>query len=156
MPNTPALVRAAITGLFALPKVDTKEKHNAETILKAVGSVLWVEHEELLDAVTAISGSGPAYIFYFMEAVQQAGRELGLNDIQSYQLSLETFLGAAKLASISKESVATLRANVTSKNGTTEYAIKAMENDKINKKIIHAIHAAYTRSKELGNEFSNK
>lgn len=156
MPNTPALVHAAITGLFALPKVNTKEKHSAETILKAVGSVLWVEHEELLDAVTAISGSGPAYIFYFMEAMQQAGRELGLNDIQSYQLSLETFLGAAKLVSISKESAATLRAKVTSKNGTTEYAIKAMENDEINKKIVRAIHAAYKRSKELGNEFSNR
>jgi len=156
MPNTPALVRAAITGLFALPKVNTEEKNSAETILKAVGSVLWIEHEELLDAVTAISGSGPAYIFYFMEAMQQAGRELGLNDTQSQQLSLETFLGAAKLVSISKESAATLRAKVTSKNGTTEYAIKAMENDEISKKIVHAIHAAYKRSKELGNEFDNK
>jgi pyrroline-5-carboxylate reductase len=91
-----------------------------------------------------------------MEAMQQAGRELGLNDIQSHQLSLETFLGAAKLASISKENAATLRAKVTSKNGTTEYAIKAMESDEINKKIVHAIHAAYKRSRELGNEFDNK
>jgi len=156
MPNTPALVRAAITGLFALPKVNTKEKYNAETILKAVGSVLWVEHEELLDAVTAISGSGPAYIFYFMEAMQQAGREIGLNEIQSHQLSLETFLGAAKLVNISKENPVTLRTKVTSKKGTTEYAIKSMESDEVNKKIVRAIHAAYKRSKELGNEFSNK
>lgn len=156
MPNTPALVRAAITGLFALPKVNAKEKHSAETILKAVGSVLWIEREEQLDAVTAISGSGPAYIFYFMEAMERAGRELGLNDIQSHQLSLETFLGAAKLASISKENPATLRAKVTSKNGTTEYGIKAMESAEIDKKIIRAIHSAHKRSEEIGNEFSNK
>jgi pyrroline-5-carboxylate reductase len=156
MPNTPALVRAAITGLFALPEVNTREKRSAETILKAVGSVLWVEHEELLDAVTAVSGSGPAYVFYFMEAMEQAGIELGLDGIQSHQLSLETFLGAAKLVSISRENVAALRAKVTSKNGTTEHAIKAMENDEINKKIVRAIHASYKRSRELANEFGNK
>ena len=156
MPNTPALVRAAITGLFALPKVSTEERHSAETIIKAVGSVLWVENEEQLDAVTAISGSGPAYIFYFMEAMERAGRELGLNDIQSHQLSLETFLGAAKLVSISKESPATLRAKVTSKNGTTAYGIKAMESAETDKKIIRAIHSAHKRSEEIGNEFSNK
>lgn len=156
MPNTPALVRAAVTGLFALPEVSTEEKQNAEIILEAVGSVLWVEREELLDAVTAVSGSGPAYVFYFMEALQQAGRELGLNDTQSRQLSLETFLGAAKLVSLSKENIAALRAKVTSKNGTTEHAIQAMENDGINRKIIRAVHASYERSRELGNEFGNR
>jgi len=156
MPNTPALVRAAITGVFALPKINKNEKYSAETILKAVGSVLWVKHEKLLDAVTAISGSGPAYVFYFMEAMQKAGIELGLDDTQSYQLSLETFLGAAKLAHISKKDVAALRSKVTSKNGTTEYAIKAMEHDEINKKIESAIHVAYKRSRELGDEFSDK
>ena len=154
MPNTPALVRAAITGIFALPEINENEKHSAEEILKAVGSVLWVNHEELLDAVTAISGSGPAYVFYFMEAMQRAGIELGLDNTQSYQLSLETFLGATKLAHISKENVATLRSKVTSKNGTTEYAIQEMEHNKINEKIANAIHVAYKRSKELGNEFS--
>ncbi len=92
MPNTPALIRAAITGLFALPKINKQDKNHAETIMKSVGSVLWVEQEEQLDAVTAISGSGPAYIFYFMEAIENAGRELGLNITQSHQLSLETFL----------------------------------------------------------------
>jgi pyrroline-5-carboxylate reductase len=91
-----------------------------------------------------------------MEALQQAGRELGLNDTQSRQLSLETFLGAAKLVSLSKENIAALRAKVTSKNGTTEHAIQAMENDGINRKIIRAVHASYERSRELGNEFGNK
>tara|TARA_B100000686_G_scaffold132216_1_gene139149 strand:- start:1839 stop:2675 length:837 start_codon:yes stop_codon:yes gene_type:complete len=156
MPNTPALVRSAITGLFALPKINTKEKDYAETIIKAVGSVLWVKQEEQLDAVTAISGSGPAYIFYFMEAMEKAGRELGLNKYQSHQLSLETFLGAAKLVSISEETPTALRSKVTSKNGTTEYAIKAMENSETDKKIIQAIHSAYKRSQEIGDEFSTK
>lgn len=156
MPNTPALIRAAVTGLFALPEVNTKEKQNAETILTAVGSVLWFEREELLDAVTAVSGSGPAYVFYFIEAMQQAGRELGLDETQARQLSLETFLGAAKLASQSNEDVTTLRARVTSKNGTTEHAIQTMENDGINRKIIRAIHASNERSCELGNEFTSK
>jgi pyrroline-5-carboxylate reductase len=91
-----------------------------------------------------------------MEAMERAGRELGLNDIQSHQLSLETFLGAAKLESISKESPATLRAKVTSKNGTTAYGIKAMESAETDKKIIRAIHSAHKRSEEIGNEFSNK
>lgn len=156
MPNTPALVRAGVTGLFALPEVNAEEKQNAETILKAVGTVLWVEHEEQLDAVTAISGSGPAYVFYFMEAMQQAGKELGLDDTQSYQLSIETFLGSAKLAKICKEKPSVLRGRVTSKNGTTENAIKTMENDEINKRIVRAIHASYKRSRELGKELGEK
>tara|TARA_Y100001936_G_scaffold94253_1_gene92760 strand:+ start:4731 stop:5543 length:813 start_codon:yes stop_codon:yes gene_type:complete len=156
MPNTPAFVRAAITGLFALPKINTVEKHYAETIIKAVGTILWVEKEEQLDAVTAISGSGPAYIFYFMEAMEKAGRELGLNETQAHQLSLETFLGATKLASISKETPTVLRSNVTSKNGTTERAINAMKNSGIDKKIIHAIHLAHKRSQDIGDEFSTK
>lgn len=156
MPNTPALARSAVTGLFSLPEVNSEEKQSAENILKAVGTVLWVKHEEQLDAVTAISGSGPAYVFYFMEALQQAGKELGLNDNQSHQLSIETFLGAAKLVKISKEEPSALRARVTSKNGTTEYAIKAMENDEINKRIVRAIHASYKRSRELGNEYGKK
>jgi pyrroline-5-carboxylate reductase len=156
MPNTPALIRAAVTGLFALPEISSNEKHDAEAILSAVGSVLWFEREELLDAVTAVSGSGPAYVFYFIEAMQQAGRELGLDETQARQLSLETFLGAAKLAIQSNENVTTLRDKVTSKNGTTERAIQTMENDGINRKIIRAIHASNERARELGNEFSNK
>lgn len=153
MPNTPALIRAAITGLYALPGVSVEEKHNAESILTAVGSVLWFEHEELLDAVTALSGSGPAYIFYFIEAMQKAGQELGLDAAQAQQLTLETFLGAIKLANQSNENVAVLRARVTSRGGTTERAIQTLENAGVKDGIIDAIHAANQRSRDLGDEF---
>lgn len=152
MPNTPALIRAAVTGLYALPGVSAGEKHNAEAILAAVGSVLWVEREELLDAVTALSGSGPAYVFYFIEAMQKAGRELGLTETQARLLSLETFLGATGLASRSDESVAVLRARVTSQGGTTERAIQSLEKDGVKNAVIRAMHAASERSRELGDE----
>jgi pyrroline-5-carboxylate reductase len=153
MPNTPALIRAGITGLYALAGVSAEEKHNAESILAAVGSVLWCDREELLDAVTALSGSGPAYVFYFIEAMQRAGQELGLDAIQARQLTLETFLGSARLASQSNENVAALRARVTSRGGTTERAIQALENTGVKKGIISAIHAANQRARELGDEF---
>lgn len=152
MPNTPALVQAGVTGLYALPAVNVQERKNAETILAAVGTVLWVEQEEMLHTITAISGSGPAYIFYFIEAMQQAGKELGLDADQARQLSLQTFSGAVKLASQSDDDVAELRARVTSKGGTTQQAIQAMEKNDIKRHIISAIHAASTRSKELSDE----
>ena len=152
MPNTPALIGAAVTGLYAMPAVDAAEKQAASTILAATGSIVWLEREALLDAVTAISGSGPAYVFYFIEAMQQAALSLGLDVAQAKQLSLETFLGAAKLAAQSNEDVSTLRARVTSKGGTTERAIRHMENDGVGQTIIHAIHAAATRARELGDE----
>jgi pyrroline-5-carboxylate reductase len=153
MPNTPALIGAAATGLYALPGVSSKEKHDAESILAAVGSVLWLEREELLDAVTAISGSGPAYVFYFIEAMQKAGEELGLDANQAKQLALETFLGAARLASQSNENATSLRARVTSPGGTTERAIQALENAGVKDAIIDAIRMANQRSRELGDEF---
>lgn len=153
MPNTPALIRAAVTGLYALPGVSMEEKHNAEAILGAVGSVLWCDREELLDAVTAVSGSGPAYVFYFIEAMQKAGQELGLDASQARRLSLATFLGAAGLANQSGDDVATLRARVTSQGGTTERAIQTLENAGVKHAIVHAIHVASQRSRELGDEF---
>ncbi len=153
MPNTPSLIRAGVTGLYASPKIGESDRKNAEVILTAVGSVLWVEEEEMLHTVTAISGSGPAYIFYFIEAMQQAGIELGLTADQASELSLQTFLGATKLASQSSEEVTNLRARVTSKGGTTEYAIQVMEKNDIKRKITHAIHAASKRSRELSDEF---
>ena len=153
MPNTPAFIRAAATGLYALPGVSAEEKHCAESILAAVGSVLWFEREELLDAVTAISGSGPAYVFYFIEAMEKAAEELGLDAIQARQLVLETFLGAARLASQSNENATSLRARVTSPGGTTERAIQALENAGVKNAIIDAIHIANQRSHELGDEF---
>ncbi len=154
MPNTPSLVSSGVAGLYAAPNINIKDRKNAETILAAVGSVVWVSNEEMLHTVTAISGSGPAYVFYFIESMQQAGIELGLTPIQARQLSLQTFVGASKLASLSNEDVATLRARVTSKGGTTERAIQTMEKNDIKCKIITAIHAASERSQEMSDEFS--
>ncbi len=156
MPNTPALVRLGVTGLFAPSAIETRDKENAEMILAAVGSVVWVEEEEMLHGVTAISGSGPAYIFYFIESMQQAGMELGLTAGQARELTLQTFFGATKLADQSREDVAVLRARVTSKNGTTERAIQTMEKNGIKSGIIRAVHAASERSQELSDEFSKK
>jgi pyrroline-5-carboxylate reductase len=156
MPNTPALIRAGVTGLYARAEVTVEEKREAEAILGAVGSVFWVESEELLDAVTAISGSGPAYVFYFIEAMQIAARELGLTPAQARQMSVDTFLGAGRLASESSEDAAVLRARVTSPGGTTERAIANLEQDGVKRAIVRAAHAASQRSRELADEFGNK
>jgi pyrroline-5-carboxylate reductase len=156
MPNTPALVRAAVTGLYAMAEVTAEEKHKAEAVLGAVGSVLWVENEELLDAVTATSGSGPAYVFYFIEAMQIAARELGLTPSQARQLSVDTFLGAARLASESSDDVAVLRARVTSSGGTTERAVASLEQDGVKRAIVRAVHAASQRSGQIADEFGNE
>ena len=131
MPNTPSLVRSGVAGLYASSNVSEQDRKNAESILAAVGSTLWVDEEEMLHAVTAISGSGPAYIFYFIESMQQAGIELGLTPAQARKLSLQTFAGASKLASSSDEDAVTLRTRVTSKGGTTEQAIQTMEKNDI-------------------------
>ncbi len=152
MPNTPALIRHGVTGLYAMPAVQERERERAEAILEAVGSTLWVAEEDQLDAVTAISGSGPAYVFYFIEAMQQAAVELGLDDLQARQLVLDTFIGASKLADSSEEEVAILRARVTSKNGTTERALLSMDANHVKQHIIAAARAAAARSKELGDE----
>ena len=156
MPNTPALIRAAVTGLYAMTEVTAEEKQKAEAVLGAVGSVLWVENEELLDAVTAVSGSGPAYVFYFIEAMQIAARELGLTAAQARQMSVETFLGAARLASESSEDAAVLRARVTSPGGTTERAIASLEQDDVKRAVASAMYAASQRAREIADEFGNK
>ena len=152
MPNTPAMVLAGITGLYALPGVPESQRRQAETVLGAVGTTLWLEREAQIDSVTAISGSGPAYVFFFIEALQEAAVELGFTPEQARTLSLETFLGAARLASQSPEDAATLRARVTSKGGTTERAIRALEGAGVRQAIVHAAHAACLRSHELGDE----
>jgi pyrroline-5-carboxylate reductase len=152
MPNTPALVLAGVSGLYAMPGVNADDRQCAANILGAVGEIVWVEREEDIDAVTAVSGSGPAYVFYFIEALEQAARELGLNAAAARQLAISTFTGASKLAAQSSEDIATLRARVTSTGGTTERAIASMENDKINAAIMRAVKAAAERSRELGDE----
>ncbi|MEQ1667110.1 MAG: pyrroline-5-carboxylate reductase [Sulfuriferula sp.] len=150
MPNTPAMVGAGVTALFAAAAVTAAQRLQAGSVLEAAGSVLWLAHEDLMDAVTAVSGSGPAYVFLFMEAMQQAGVELGLTADAARQLTLETFLGAAKLAASSSEEVAQLRARVTSKGGTTEQAILTMQARAVPESIVAAVHAAAQRSKNLG------
>jgi pyrroline-5-carboxylate reductase len=150
MPNTPAMVSAGMSGLYALPEVAQPQRQQAETVLRAVGATLWLSEEAQMDGVTAVSGSGPAYVFYFMEAMQTAATELGFSSQQARTLTLQTFLGAASLASQSKEDPATLRARVTSKGGTTERALGSMEEAAVKAAIIQAIHAAAGRSRELG------
>ena len=150
MPNTPAQVQAGVSALYAAEGVSAEQQKLADTVMSAVGSTLWVENEVQMDAVTAMSGSGPAYVFYFLEAMQQAGSDLGLAPGQSRELALQTFVGAAKLAAASELDFATLRTQVTSKGGTTERALNHMENAGVGAAIGQAIAAAAERSRELG------
>jgi pyrroline-5-carboxylate reductase len=152
MPNTPALIQSGMTGLYALPAVTSAHREQAQNILAAVGETLWLQDEVMLDAVTAISGSGPAYVFYFIEALQQAAQKLGFNADDARRLSLETFLGASKLAASSADDASVLLARVTSKNGTTERALLSMEANHVKQHIITAAKAAAARSREMGDE----
>ena len=150
MPNRPALIRAGITAAIALPEVSASEKAAADRILGAVGTVIWLEDEALLDAVTALSGSGPAYVFYFIEAMQAVAREMGFSEAHARALTLHTFAGAAQLAAQSDESASALRGKVTSKGGTTAAALASFERDKVDEAIARAIRAAAARARELG------
>jgi pyrroline-5-carboxylate reductase len=152
MPNTPALIQSGVAGLYALAEVSAAQRELTQSLMEAVGSTVWLQEEAMLDGVTAVSGSGPAYVFYFIEAMQQAARELGFNEVDAKRLVVDTFLGAAKLADASHEDVAVLRARVTSKNGTTERALLSMEMDSVKQHIVAAVHAAAARSKEMGDE----
>lgn len=155
MPNTPAQIRSGVSALYAAPGVSAGQKQQAERVLAAVGATVWLTEEAQMDAVTAISGSGPAYVFYFIEAMQQAAAELGLGPAQARTLSLNTVLGAAQLALASAESPAVLRAQVTSRGGTTERALAHMEQAGVKAAIVQAIHAAARRSQELGDLLGN-
>ena len=152
MPNTPALVGRGMTGLFDAAGA-AADRQLAETVIRTTGDVLWVEREEQLDAVTALSGSGPAYVFYFLEAMQQAGVELGLTPEQARALAVGTFAGGAHLAAQSAEPLATLRERVTSKGGTTHAALTALEQAGVKAAFVKAMHAACVRAAELGDEF---
>ncbi|MBC7859065.1 MAG: pyrroline-5-carboxylate reductase [Burkholderiaceae bacterium] len=152
MPNTPALIGLGITGMVATAGVSAGQKAAADAILKAVGSTVWLEDEAQIDPVTAVSGSGPAYVFYFIEAMQEAAAELGLTPEQGKQLALATFVGAAQLAARSDEPVALLRERVTSKGGTTYAALTSMEQSGVKGAIVEAVKAAARRGKEMGDE----
>jgi pyrroline-5-carboxylate reductase len=151
MPNTPALVQAGATGLYAPPEVSADERGVAESILRAVGVCAWVNSEALLDSVTALSGSGPAYAFLVMEAMQAAGEKLGLDSATARLLTLETMLGAARLALESNEDPAILRARVTSPGGTTERGLAALKAAGLRSAFAHALDAARARAEELAN-----
>lgn len=153
MPNTPAMIGLGMTGLYAMDAVISEERKLAETMMQAVGDSLWVDNESMIDAVTAVSGSGPAYVFYFIEAMQEAAMQLGFDASQARQLALSTFNGAAQLAKQSEEPVSSLRERVTSKGGTTYAALCSMDDSAVKAAIHQAVQAAALRGKELGDEF---
>jgi pyrroline-5-carboxylate reductase len=150
MPNTPALALAGVTGLYAPPAVSVGDRATASRILGVAGLTVWVDREEHMDAVTAISGSGPAYVFYFIEALQAAALDLRLDPAAARTLALETFSGAVKLALESTESIEKLRERVTSPGGTTERGIAELERQRVKAAILLAAQAAFERSRDLG------
>ncbi|HYD79616.1 MAG TPA: pyrroline-5-carboxylate reductase [Paucimonas sp.] len=153
MPNTPALIGQGIAGMVAVDGVSPAQRDAADAILRAVGATVWLDDEALIDAVTAVSGSGPAYVFYFIEAMQRAAEELGLSPEQGIALAQATFAGASQLAIQSPEPVPVLRDRVTSKGGTTYAALTSMEANGVQDAIVKAVKAAAARGKELGDEF---
>ena len=150
MPNTPALIGQGIAGLYARPEVDAAGRAEVEALFAPTGQSLWVAREDDLDAVTALSGSGPAYVFFFLEAMVQAGSEMGLSAEQARALAQATFAGAAALAMASPLQPAELRAQVTSKGGTTHAAISSLQASGVQEAFVRALHAARTRAQELG------
>jgi pyrroline-5-carboxylate reductase len=152
MPNTPALVQSGATGLYANASVSNDQKGQAESLMRAVGLSVWVHDEALLDAVTALSGSGPAYYFLMMEAMIAAGEQLGLDTKTATLLTVQTALGAAKMAIESAASPAELRAQVTSPNGTTEKAIHSFEQSELAAVVLTAMQAAKDRAIEMADQ----
>lgn len=155
MPNTPALVQQGATALYANQQTNNKQQQIAEHLLKAVGSVTWVEQEHLLDAVTAVSGSGPAYFFYVIEAMQAAGEALGLSAEIAKQLTLQTAIGAATMALHSDVDAKELRRRVTSPKGTTEAAIQVFDDKQLMSVFMEALKAADARAKSLAEEMQS-
>ncbi|MEJ6558167.1 MAG: pyrroline-5-carboxylate reductase [Candidatus Thioglobus sp.] len=155
MPNTPALLNQGVTGMFANERVSDAQKELATSILNSVGQSLWVTDEVMLDAVTALSGSGPAYFFLMIESMSKAGVALGLDDKTAQSLSIQTALGASMMASVSDESPRDLRANVTSPNGTTQAAIESFQDQNFDMIVAHAMRAAFDRASQLAAELSD-
>ena len=153
MPNTPALIGKGITALFARSAVTPLERKRVSEIIASTGDLLWLEAEQHLDAVTALSGSGPAYIFYLLEAMRTAGTEMGLPADQAYQLAVATCIGAGELARASTASPEVLRQRVTSPGGTTHAAISLMEQAGMKSQLVQAMHAARNRATAMGDEF---
>ncbi|CAB3774213.1 pyrroline-5-carboxylate reductase [Paraburkholderia humisilvae] len=156
MPNTPALIGMGVAGLVALGGVDETGRALASDVLGAVGQTVWFDDESKIDAVTAISGSGPAYVFYFIEALQEAARRLGMDDAQGRALAVATFTGAAQLAAQSDEPLSVLRERVTSRGGTTAAALAAFDAQQVKEAIVRGALAADARAKEMGDEFGKQ
>ncbi len=154
MPNTPAMIQMGATGLYATDATSTEDKQLAEGVMAASGLVMWVEEEDQMHAVTAVSGSAPAYIFYFIESMVDGAIALGLNREQASALAMQTMLGAAKMAMGSDEAPSELRRKVTSPNGTTQAAIESMQANEIGRQIGEAMQACYQRSEALSDEMS--
>lgn len=154
MPNTPALVQTGAHGLYAGEAVSAEDRDLASQVLASTGLTLWVDSEAQIDAVTAVSGSGPAYFFYMMESMIRAGKNMGLDEKVATALTLQTALGAAQMAITSANSPAELRKNVTSPNGTTQAAIEVFDRAQISQNIQAALAAAQKRSQELAQELS--
>ncbi len=150
MPNTPALIGQGIAGLYARPAVGAADRADVEALFAPTGQVIWVQREADLDAVTALSGSGPAYVFFFIEAMVQAATEMGLSAAQGRQLAQATFSGAAALAEQSPLSPTALREQVTSPGGTTQAAIMALQEQGVGPAFVKALHAARARAEALG------
>jgi pyrroline-5-carboxylate reductase len=153
MPNTPALIGKGISGAFAAPSVDEAGRSLVSSVLAAAGEQIWLADEATLDVVTAVSGSGPAYVFYFLEALEAAATELGIEPAEARRLALSTFAGSVALAQSSPAEPATLRAQVTSKGGTTERAIATMEAAGVKASIVDGVKAAARRAAEMGDAF---
>ena len=149
MPNTPALIGAGISGLFANSQVTDDGRESAEQIMRAVGNIVWLENEGQLDLVTAVSGSGPAYFFYLMEAIERVAVSEGLDPTTARTLTVETAIGAGRLALASSDSLAVLREQVTSPGGTTEAAINSLDESQVSKSVGRAVNAAKDRSEAL-------
>jgi pyrroline-5-carboxylate reductase len=156
MPNTPALIGMGVTGLVAMEGVDAAGRELASQVLGAVGQTVWFDDEAKIDAVTAISGSGPAYVFYFIEAMQEAARQLGMDEEQGRALAVATFTGAAQLAAQSGEPASVLRERVTSKGGTTAAALAAFDAQGVKDAIVRGALAADARAREMGEEFGKQ
>ncbi len=155
MPNTPALVGKGMTALFARPAVTANDRLAVERVIQTTGDFLWLDDETQLDAVTALSGSGPAYVFYFLEAMIDAGMAMGLSREKAHQLAVGTFVGASALAQASSDPPEVLRARVTSKGGTTYAALTSMDQDGVKQHFMRALEAARRRAVELGDEFGS-
>jgi pyrroline-5-carboxylate reductase len=156
MPNTPALIRSGVTGLHAGPEVDAASRARVEEIVAAIGTSFWVDDEALMDSVTAVSGSGPAYVFYFMEALQQGALDFGFSPESARQMALETVLGAARLAASGNDGFDVLRERVTSKGGTTAAALAKMQELKVAEGVVAGMRAADARGRELGEQLGRE